>query len=144
MNKDLIFLFFSEKKYCELEKHSVLKKYYSEITYIDYKNNSNRIIATVNCNSGAINIQKQSDIRNYSVNDTIVSFYNLEFLNYFDKNWDNIINRTDITILFFKNNNGPFHVKVAKINKDGQRPHYKIVCSCLNEKENIAFIKKLI
>jgi len=148
--KDLIILFFSEHSYLNLERYAILKKYYSEIKYIDYKNSENRIVATVNCTTGNVIIEEQSNIRNYSLKEyvtnnsrqNIVSFYDSRNLQYFDKNWSNIISKNDITILFFKIKQDTVHVKIEKIFKNGQRPHYKIQLPC--KKEIVDFVKSKI
>ena len=148
--KDLIILFFSEHSYLNLERYAILKKYYSEIKYIDYKNSKNRIVATVNCTTGNVIIEEQSNIRNYSLKEyvtnnsrqNIVSFYDSRNLQYFDKNWSNIISKNDITILFFKINQDTIHVKIEKIFKNGQKPHYKIQLPC--KKEVVDFVKSKI
>ena len=120
-------LFFEDQKYNKLLRFCRTKKISQEMCFKEYQKDNERIKVIVNTDQNICVIKKETNIRNYLVNENIIiSYYNTEFLTHFDKSEDTVPSCYTKIELFFNMKNDFFLCKIYIHEKKGFKKFYSI------------------
>lgn len=135
------FLFFEKSKYDTLKMFSTTSRTSNEICFKEYSSYNERIKVVVNLDHNIVIIKKESNIRNYLINNVICSYYDTKFIKHFDKKTDTQPQNYIKVEMFFSPKPTDFHnIKIHIYEKPGQRKHYRVIC---DNSSTFKFIEKL-